>query len=82
MDSHDLPVVRLPEQNGIQRLETGPLQVGDDWPGVFIRGDAAAYYAIEIKRAIEIAECNDPGNAFVYHALRKLAEILRSCLCK
>lgn len=23
------------------RLETGPLQEGDDWPGVFIRGDNA-----------------------------------------
>ena len=25
----------------MDRVETGPLQVGDDWPGVFIRGDNA-----------------------------------------
>jgi hypothetical protein len=24
-----------------QRVETGPVQFGDDWPGVFIRGDNA-----------------------------------------
>lgn len=23
------------------RIDTGPLQIGDDWPGVFIRGDNA-----------------------------------------
>lgn len=25
----------------VKRVETGPLQIGDDWPGVFIRGDNA-----------------------------------------
>ena len=24
-----------------QRVETGPLQINDDWPGIFIRGDSA-----------------------------------------
>jgi hypothetical protein len=24
-----------------ERVETGPVQFGDDWPGVFIRGDHA-----------------------------------------
>jgi hypothetical protein len=24
-----------------ERVETGPVQFGDDWPGVFIRGDNA-----------------------------------------
>jgi hypothetical protein len=27
-----------------ERVETGPIQIGDDWPGVFIRGDNAIYY--------------------------------------
>lgn len=31
---------------GLQgRIETGPLQINEDWPGTFIRGDNAAYYA-------------------------------------
>lgn len=29
-----------------ERVETGPIQFGDDWPGTFIRGDNAAYYAM------------------------------------
>lgn len=28
-----------------KRPETGPMQFGDDWPGVFIRGDNAFVYA-------------------------------------
>lgn len=29
------------ELRSVKRVETGPLQVGNDWPGVFIRGDNA-----------------------------------------
>lgn len=32
--------VRKIEHTG-ERVETGPLQIGDDWPGFFIRGDNA-----------------------------------------
>jgi hypothetical protein len=35
------------------RVETGPVQFGDDWPGVFIRGDSAAYYAASIRAILE-----------------------------
>jgi len=35
------------------RAETGSMQFGNDWRGVFIRGDNAAYYAIIIKLALE-----------------------------
>jgi hypothetical protein len=27
------------------RIETGPIRFDDDWPGVFIRGDNAFYFA-------------------------------------
>lgn len=33
------------------RPETGVMQFGDDWPGVFIRGDNAFAYAIALKHA-------------------------------
>jgi hypothetical protein len=29
-----------------ERVPTGALQFGDDWPGVFIRGDEAIGYAL------------------------------------
>lgn len=31
------------------RPETGSMQFGDDWPGVFIRGDNAAGYALALQ---------------------------------
>lgn len=34
---------KLPAQD--ERIETGPVQFGDDWPGVFIRGDNAFWLA-------------------------------------
>lgn len=38
MSSDDIK--KFPEQE--ERVETGPVQFGDDWPGYFIRGDNVA----------------------------------------
>lgn|SRR5574340_609066 len=38
------------------RVETGPLQFGDDWPGTFIRGDASFGYVADLDAAIEALE--------------------------
>ena len=34
--------------NKPQRVETGPMQFGQDWNGTFIRGDNAGYMAFEL----------------------------------
>jgi hypothetical protein len=34
------------------RAETGPMKFGDDWTGIFIRGDNAAGYAMTLKFSI------------------------------
>ena len=35
-------LVKLPLPDGMRRMESGPVQFGeDDWPGVFLRGDNA-----------------------------------------
>src|SRR6185437_125786 len=49
--SHEIR--NLPAQPA--RVETGPLQFGDDWPGVFIRGDRAAALALDLGALIENA---------------------------
>jgi hypothetical protein len=36
------------------RVETGTVQFGEDWPGVFIRGDDAAYYAMALRCVLEM----------------------------
>jgi hypothetical protein len=35
------------------RVETGPVQFGEDWPGTFIRGDHAAHYACILSEIVE-----------------------------
>lgn len=35
------------------RVETGPTQFGDDWPGIFIRGDDAMMYAMLLSSVIK-----------------------------
>jgi hypothetical protein len=43
----------LPAPNdGQGRVETGPVRFGDDWPGTFIRGDNAFYYAMSLRQVI------------------------------
>lgn len=58
------------DYNG-SRVETGSLQIGDDWPGVFIRGDAAAYYSMMIESFLENRE-----DALAEFQVRDLARIL------
>jgi len=35
------------------RVETGPIQFGDDWPGAFIRGDNAFHFGITLQRLLK-----------------------------
>jgi hypothetical protein len=67
------------------RPETGPMQFGDDWPGVFFRGDNAFHFAITLKSLIESL----PKEAFVAaeqqiqkRVAEGLIETLLSCQVK
>ena len=35
------------------RVESGAIQFGDDWPGYFMRGDDACYMAMCIKMTLD-----------------------------
>lgn len=66
------------------RVETGPVAFGDDWPGVFIRGDNALIgYAPALSRVLGDLEQPDlrsaAGKAFDLMEMRSLLELLRSC---
>lgn len=42
----------------LERVETGPVQFNDDWPGVFIRGDNAGPAAMHLKMVLsEAVKC-------------------------
>lgn len=53
----------------MNRPETGVMQFGNDWPGIFIRGDHASYYAHCIDNI------HDPISKF---ALLSLGTLLKS----
>lgn len=52
------------------RIETGALQFGDDWPGIFIRGDNAMFMAGSLRSA-------DP--VILALAAERVAKLLDRC---
>ena len=59
----------LPKQE--PRIETGLVKFGDDWTGVFIRGDDANWYGALLKN--KMSGVLDP---FYNHTLENLANLL------
>jgi hypothetical protein len=60
------------------QVETGPMQFGGDWPGLFIRGDEALGYASALRRGVErLAEVDSPSVDLA--RLADLVELLGSC---
>lgn len=57
----------------LSRVETGPISFGDDWTGVFIRGDNALYYAECLESAL-----NGNDDPIKTMNARGLIEMLRS----
>lgn len=52
---------QLPEQS--PRVETGAVQFGSDWPGIFIRGDNAIFLSWCLKEVLK----NNPDNVYAAH---------------
>jgi hypothetical protein len=46
-------ILHLPPPVGLPRVETGAVQFGDDWPGLFLRGDNALALVIWIQSLCE-----------------------------
>lgn len=62
------------------RLETGVVQMPDDWPGVFIRGDDAIHLGLQLQRTIaRLRASGDIDNAIERATLLGLARTLMSC---
>lgn len=56
------------------RAETGVIKFGDDWSGVFIRGDHALYYATILEKIPETEL-----NPLELMTLKSLRELFLSC---
>jgi len=48
------------------RVETGPIQFGDDWPGTFIRGDNAFAHAMNLQVALAALETSGDAGKLVF----------------
>jgi len=59
----------------MSRPETGPMQFGDDWPGVFIRGDNAMYMAMMLRAVLDGAKLDPISLA----AVEQLHSLLSGC---
>lgn len=63
------------------RVETGVLQFNDDWPGVFIRGDNAFFYKLQLTSILKLAEQHPQSFDFVtIGSLKSLVDLLDSCV--
>ena len=60
-----------------QRLETGVVQCGADWPGIFIRGDDAVRMAHTIETVLEDSVENE---SLFTMMLTDYATLLKSCV--
>lgn len=62
-----------------ERPETGPLRFGDDWTGVFLRGDAALPMAMALDSLMDRAKSAEPADPFTLMTCQGLRDILVSC---
>ena len=67
-----------------RRVETGPIQFGEDWPGVFIRGDNAAYYALVVGETLHelSGQGDDLELLLVREAMGGLQRLLASAVVR
>ena len=68
-----------PEEAAPRRAETGAMQFGNDWPGIFIRGDNAFYYAFILEKLIESCD-NKDENYINLLQIKGLVDDLKSCM--
>jgi len=63
----------------VPRMETGLVQWGEDWPGVFIRGDNAMNYSYALRRVIDAAQHSKQPDPIMVAVVNGLAVLLESC---
>lgn len=81
---HTKKVQQLPEPENMPRVETGPVQFGNDWPGLFIRGDDCIALKCEIEKllkSLDVLVLNvplgaDEANLRALTRLMELAKII------
>ncbi len=58
------------------RAESGPVQFGDDWTGIFLRGDYAGPMTMTLLMVIDAIDRNEKPSLIDLITLRGFAEVL------
>lgn len=59
------------------RVESGSIVFGNDWPGLFLRGDDAMGYALQLQYVLDHVD-EDNVDAISLHIVRALLHALKS----
>lgn len=65
-------------KNMKDRVETGPTQFNNDWPGIFIRGDNAGWYAMELEHLLYKIENKEEPGFLEVSCIKGLIDLLKS----
>ena len=60
-----------------ERVETGPVQFNDDWPGFFLRGDSTLYYAMCLENVLNAVETGEKPDVMYLMSLQGLLRSMR-----
>lgn len=63
------------------RIDTGVLQIDTDWPGIFLRGDAAMYYSFQLRKLLRALQRGDldATDRLTDKSLQEFAIMMSSC---
>ena len=75
----DALLAEAPTPDLSARAESGPMRFGDDWAGVFLRGDYAGPMGMYLRDAIDAGKRGASPDAVMIHALDGLASTLSGC---
>jgi adenylate kinase len=70
-------ILKLALPKGIDRVETQPIEFGDDWAGMFIRGDNAMHMSLVMKTASKAISKSDPLNSTM---LENYSNLMQDCI--
>ena len=65
-------------------VETGVIQINDDWPAIHIRGDSACWHAMQLDQAIDLLKQRPYSGSeyIIISGLTSLSELLKSSIVR
>lgn len=70
-------LTHIPRPDASPRVETGAIQFGSDWPGLFIRGDDAVFLVASIRQLAKgVQESKDPDVGMALARVVEIAELI------